>query len=147
MKGRTHSAETKMKISLALMGENNPNFGNKLPIETKTVISEAMKGKNLGKLHSSETKLKMSLAKKGIVKTEEHKEKIRRTCKGLNIKKLFVYSNDPVSNEKILYKCFDSCGDAAKELNVGNYTISRYLNKGKLLQDKWLLYSNPISCE
>lgn len=134
MFGKTHTTETKNKMSLALTGRDHPNFGKKLSIEAKAVISEGMKGKNTGKLHSAETKNKMSLAKKGIKKSIEHKEKISIACKGLNLKKVFVYSNDPVSNEISLFKIFDSCSAAAKEFNVRDYTISRYLDKNKLFQ-------------
>jgi group I intron endonuclease len=144
MKGKIHSAETKMKISLAMIGKNNPMFGKSHSEEIRALISLMMKGKNLGKLHSSETKLKMSLAKKGLVKSAEHKEKISKSCKGLNLKKVYVYSIDSVSNEKILSKCFNSCNDAAKEYNVKSYTISKYLDKNKLFQNKWFLYRNPI---
>jgi len=60
-------------------------------------------------------------------------------------KQVFVYSFDSVSNERIFFKSFNSCLDAAKELNTSKSTISRYLDKGKLLQDKWFLSTSVLS--
>jgi len=60
-------------------------------------------------------------------------------------KKVFVYSFDSLSNETIFYKSFNSCSDAAKELNTSNSTISKYIDKGRLFKKKWLLFSNAIS--
>lgn len=108
MFGKTHSTETLALMCESKKAENHPMYGKSHSSETLLKISEAMKGKNLGKLHSPETKEKMSLAKKGIAKSAEHKEKIKRACKGLNTKKVFVYTKDPVSKYITLYKCFDS---------------------------------------
>lgn len=114
--GYKHSPETIEKLSRRSLTE-----------EHKRKISEAIKGKNLGKSHSPETLRKMVLA-----------------SKGKNNKKVFVYTKDPVTNKTILYKCFDSCSDAAKELKRANSAISRCLDNGKLLQKKWLLYSKAL---
>src|ERR1019366_6517539 len=69
---KPHTEEWKEKVSTALSGENNPNFGKPLTDETKQKISESMIGKNngennpmFGKKHSEETLNKMSEAKKG----------------------------------------------------------------------------------
>jgi hypothetical protein len=70
--GKTHSEESKKKISDANKGEKNPMYGKKLSEETKKKLSEAMRGKyegenhpNYGKKLSEETKRKMSDAQKG----------------------------------------------------------------------------------
>ena len=73
-----HSEETKRKISLAISGENNPNYGKHTSEETRQKISEALSGSkhpmhgkrgqahyNYGKKHSEETKRKISLATSG----------------------------------------------------------------------------------
>ena len=76
-KGKTLSEETKRKISEAKKGEKHPNYGKTFSHseETKRKMSEAMKGENhpmygktpwnKGKTHSEEAKRKMSEAKKG----------------------------------------------------------------------------------
>ena len=66
--GYKHTEESKRKISEALKGENNPNYGKTLSKETRKKISETLKGENhqmYGKTHSEETKKKMSEALKG----------------------------------------------------------------------------------
>jgi hypothetical protein len=57
-KGRTHSDESKQKISEAKKGDKNPNFGKP--------------GTMLGKITSDETKQKISEAKKGIKYVKKH---------------------------------------------------------------------------
>ena len=74
-KGRTFSAETRAKLSLAAKG-NKANKGKTHSEETKTKMSLANKGKTSGfkgKTCSAETRAKMSLAKKG--KTSGNKGK------------------------------------------------------------------------
>jgi len=58
---KPHSEETKRKISEALKGEKNHNYGKPPSQETRRKIGEAQKGKTL----SEETKIKMSEARKG----------------------------------------------------------------------------------
>ena len=77
--GKTHSKETKRKLSVINSGENNPGFGKHHSEETKRKLSIAVSGKKnhcFGKHHTAETKRKMSLAGVGRPKSEEHKRKI-----------------------------------------------------------------------
>ena len=64
MYGQTHSAEARKKISEALKGENNPNYGKKNP-ELSKRNSQNIGPNNpfYGKHHSEETKRKMSLSR------------------------------------------------------------------------------------
>jgi hypothetical protein len=62
--GKSHSEETKRKISEKLSGEKHPMYGKSHSEETKRKISEAHKGK-IGRLHSNETKRKMRESNKG----------------------------------------------------------------------------------
>lgn len=65
MYGKTHSVETREKMSEAMTGENNPNFG-------KTGENSP----NFGKNHSSEARAKMSAIKGGgtiYVYSKDHK--------------------------------------------------------------------------
>jgi group I intron endonuclease len=82
-------------------GYNHRGGGSKgsLSEETKTKISNTLKGKCCGENHpmyrkhwSEETKQKMSVAKKGKCHSEEHKLHIRESCKNMN--KGRVYIND-----------------------------------------------------
>jgi group I intron endonuclease len=66
--GKPLSDETKMKLSAAKSGENNPNYGKTPSDETKKKLSAALSGENhplYGKTHSDETKMKMSAALSG----------------------------------------------------------------------------------
>jgi len=93
MKSRKHTEESKRKISEALSGKNNPNFGKPLSEETKRKISESQKGeKHHGywKLLSEEHKRKLSEAKSGMnhprygkTLSEEHKRRISESQIGV----------------------------------------------------------------
>lgn len=50
MKGKKHSDQSKQKMSLAKLGDNNPKYwsGKTMDDETKAKISESRKGKNMG---------------------------------------------------------------------------------------------------
>lgn len=80
--GVSCSEETKQKISKlakarCLFGENNPNFGNIMSEEAKARISAANKGKK--RSFTEEHKQKIAAGLKDKPKTEEHKEKCKRT--------------------------------------------------------------------
>jgi hypothetical protein len=99
--GAIVSNETKIKMSGAHKGENNPMFGKtqsdeskkkmsgahkgkKLSDETKKKIGEAKKGNThmLGKTLSEETKKKLSDARKGKTHSDETKKKMSEARKG-----------------------------------------------------------------
>ena len=101
MLGKTHSEETRRKMSEAQKGENNHMYGKKLSKETRRKMSEAQKGENnhmYGKKLSKETRRKMSEAHKGkglgnrsggmLGKThsEETRRKMSEAHKGLKHK-------------------------------------------------------------
>lgn len=64
--------ETKLKLSKALSGENNPRFGISLSDELKSKISKSLTGNT----KSAETNLKRSNTHKTLIKSEEHVEKL-----------------------------------------------------------------------
>jgi hypothetical protein len=70
-KGRTHSEETKAKMSAVKKGRTHST-------EAKAKISATQKGKT----HSEETKAKMSATQKGRTLSEEHKVKLSASHKG-----------------------------------------------------------------
>jgi group I intron endonuclease len=78
MCGRTHSLETRKKMSLSKSGEKNPFYGKKLSEKTRAKMSEARSGKKhpfYGKKHSEETLKKMSDVKKGKKHSAETRAK------------------------------------------------------------------------
>jgi len=92
-KGQKCSEETKRKMSEARMGEKNPNYGKTHSEETRRKISfatkKAMKNVPREKLQSwkdkhpsEEAKLKMSKASKGRKKSEETKKRMSEASKG-----------------------------------------------------------------
>jgi len=172
--GYKHSEEALVKISKALTGANNSMYGKigednpmfDLTSSPNTIVkmSKAKKGINrstetrikislalLGKRHSSESLAKMSEAKTGKnhpnfgkFLSEETKTKTK-ISKAL-IKKVFVYSLDPTSNQIILHKSFNSYLDTSKYFNCSKRTLFNYMDKNKLYKGKWLLLTNENSC-
>ena len=76
-KGRTHSLETKAKMSVAQKGRTHSP-------ETKAKLSALNKGNQnwVGRTHSPETKAKLSAAAKGKTHSPEAKAKISAAIKG-----------------------------------------------------------------
>lgn len=81
-KTKEWSEYTKVKQSKSMLGENNPNFGNKWNDEQKEKASKSKKGKKLEDLIGEEkaklAKEKMSKSQTGRKHPEEVKEKIRQ---------------------------------------------------------------------
>jgi group I intron endonuclease len=117
--GFYHSNDTLLKFKKAKDSENNPMYG---------------------KFHSKETKLKMSKIRKGKLQSKETKLKISLT----NSKKVFIYINDSTLNKKIFFKSFDNFSEAAEYLNCSKRTLSRYIDKNKILNKKWVLFTKDI---
>lgn len=66
--GRTHSAETRLKMSLAQKGRI-------LTDEHRRNLSDALKGR-VGRVFTDDMRLQMSIACKGRIHLEEHRKKI-----------------------------------------------------------------------
>ena len=78
-KGKQLSEETRLKMSAAHKGENNPLFGKHHSAETRQKMSAAKRGKNL----SEEHRLKMSKSWKGMLWWNNGISSIRsRECPG-----------------------------------------------------------------
>jgi len=109
-----------------------------------------MSGENnhfFGKAHSAENLAKMSAAKKGennpmFGKTFTHSAETRALIAAKIYKKVYVYSIDSISNERILYKSFDSCIDAAKYFDCTKRTTPEYSGRNKLYKKQWILSSS-----
>lgn len=77
---RGHANAHSEAHSQAMKGEKNPMYGRSHSEETKQKISEAAQGRE----HTEETKQKMSEAHKGKTFSEEHKQKIAEAMTGEN---------------------------------------------------------------
>jgi group I intron endonuclease len=64
IKEKTHSYETKQKISKAMTGKNNPMFGKRHTDEIKRLLSKMRMGKSIP--HTDETKKKISESLKKV---------------------------------------------------------------------------------
>ena len=130
--GFTHSEGTKVLIGLTL----------------SKIDRSAEKNPFYGKIHSPDSLVKMSEAKFGTKnpmfgRTGENNPKFGKTGENHpKSKKVFVYSFDLETKEIILHKCFGTCTEATKFFNCSNSTISKYLDKNKLFQNKWILTSS-----
>lgn len=126
MYGKTHSTETRIKLSKLISGENHPNYGKTHSAETKAKMSKAQSGENhplFGKSHSEDTLAKISIAKGGGT--------------------IYVYSLD--QDKSALINSFPSARKAGKHFKVCHKTILKYVNSGKVFKEKWLLSITLIS--
>lgn len=117
--GKTLSEETKIKISKATKGENNPRFGVIISEETRDKISRSNKGKTShmkGKNHSEESKMKMRESSKGKIVSKETKEKISKSKKGIPFSKLTCSHCNKVGGKGAMKRWhFDNCKHKVKD--------------------------------
>lgn len=90
--------------------------------ETRARLSEALKGKNIGRTASAETRQKMSAAHKG-----RSYNKGRITPANVRKKLQDSPSNKEVTNGKQVWK---SMSEAARSLKVDRTTVMRWVRKG-----------------
>jgi len=112
------------------------SLGHKHSEETKSLISQAQKGRIL----SAETKALMSQARAGKILSTKTKEKMSLA----KFKKIFLYAKDLDSNELILYKSFDNYTETTIYLNCSKRTLYYYVDKNKLYKNKWILATSLI---
>ena len=115
--GRTHTEETKKKMSLSRTGENNPLYGKTHSVDSK----ELMRQKALGRKHSSETIDKMS-------KTHGNPVNIYEKCSSEGFK---------------LIGSFVSPRKAANFLGMSGSIIIKYMQSGAIFKDRYK-FSNKI---
>jgi len=131
--GFNHSEGTKVKLSKINKAENNPMFGRSHSEETKALMRKNHSRWMLGRTLSSDTISKMIKARSGENNANFGK-----------YKKVYVYSLDSVSNEKTLYKFFNSSLETALFFNCTRRTISRYLDKNTLYKNVWVLSTSEL---
>jgi group I intron endonuclease len=136
------SEETKSKMSLAQLGKTHT-------LETRQLMSEAKKGTlnpMFGKTTSEETKVKLSLALKGPngplsgVPRSVETVKLMRTNHP-HTKRVYQYDLDRLT----LISQFDSIRQAAEFVGVSRGYLTRCLNKGELVHNKWFFSLKALS--
>lgn len=113
----------KQKLRERNSGENHPMYGKHLPESTKKRISESKQGEKnnfYGKRHSEETKRKMREANSGANNSRS--------------KKVFQYDRQ----EKYIRE-WESITSIALTYSVGQTTIMRYCQSGKLFLNEFIL--------
>lgn len=131
--GQIVSEETRLKLSIASRGENNPMFGRTHSVDTKAMISQVHKGKTFN--HSEETRKKISDASSKHRHPESTKLKIGELkSKSYTI----VYPDGRLEEIKNLTKF-------CREQNLDQGNMSSVAN-GKSLQHKgYKCYHTPES--
>ena len=135
--GFEHSEELKKKMSDALKGSKNPNYGKTFSEETRQKMSDANRGKRLSE--GQKKKISETLKGKYVAEnnpmygkhlSEETKRKISEAFKG---------KNNPGATAIIIdNKCFDTRKEAAGFVGVNPATIrNRILHKTKWLDYKY----------
>lgn len=102
-KGKHLSAETRLKLSEARKGENNPFFGKHFSEEHRQKIAAAKRGENnpfFGKHLSEETRKKLSEALKGKHPSAETRQKLSEANKGNHNVKGKLWWNNSISNKR-----------------------------------------------
>ena len=159
--GHITTEETKMKLSNAMKGENNPNFGKHIPNETKLKMSASAKGRVswiIGKHHSEETRQQISRSNKGKLKSMESRARMSQAKRGKpstrkGIKNLSPIAGDKISASKVKFNKNDIIeifslideklpySKIGKMFNVSAATISNIKN-GKIKFYKKLMGDN-----
>lgn len=134
-KGKSHSEESKQKISNTKKGKPGTWIGKTHSEESKIKMSQSAKGRKL----SIETKQKMSEFHTGKNKSEETKQKMRDNAKGIGNNYLLYLKKTGLPHARsktILQFSLDgsfikewiNAGEAARELNLSYKLISACAN-------------------
>ena len=131
--GKIASEETKKKMSEAKKGDKNYLFGKTLSEETKQKLSEAQRGDKshwYGKTHTEESRQKMSRAQLGKTHTEESKQKMSEAQLGEKThKSKRVYQYDLEGN---FIGSFGSNAEAARYIKQKDCSSINRCVHGKL---------------
>lgn len=123
--GKSHTLETRQLMSETRRGSNNPMFGKTTSEETKVKLSLALKGPN-GPLSGVPRSVKTI--------------KLMRTNHP-HTKCVYQYDLDRLT----LISQFDSIRQAAEFVGVSRGYLTRCLNKGELVHNKWFFSLKALS--
>lgn len=138
---RKHNEYTIKHLKQVLSGVNSPNYGKKITLEKRQLISERLKGDknpNFGKKISQEIKLKISktMLNFDVIKRTEINKKISNSLKqynnisnNKNRKKIGQYNLD-----NNLISVFNSISEASQKIGIDRMSISKCCN------DKYVNY-------
>lgn len=140
MYGKTHSLETRKKLSEIMSGKNHPFYGKKHSMETRKKMSESAKGKTF----SIETRRKISEAQKGKKIPLETRKKMSKTRTGMKCPPEHNFKMSLIQRGKGLFKFTG----VHLEKRVHHerkcwYSIIKYDNRAKSLGS----YEDPLSAE
>ncbi len=123
--GKTHSSETRKKIS-------DSQLGKKHSAETIKKISIGNKGKLLGSVFSEEHCRKISESRKGFKQSEETKQKISFAFKGSKHPRAKIILDTQTG---VFYHCVFEASEAygIKKTTLTSWLNGRYLNKSNLI--------------
>ena len=125
--GSKHSLETKTLMSIKLKGKNHPFFGKTLSEETRINISESLKSSLI---------FKKSVKSRSKIKTKETKLKMSLRTKGVRVKVFDLENN--------LIKEFPTMISLALYLGISTRTVGRYLDND-IPYKNYIFKSNLIS--
>ncbi len=139
-KGKPLSEKTKLKLSNLFSGELNPFWS-----KTHSLASlDKMRKSKLGELNPMYKKPKskeflehMYKDRSGVNNPMFGKPKSAETLEKIS-KKVYVYHG----NTKEFIKCYDSMGNAVKDLRIANETIKKYLDRNKVYKEKLFFFLN-----
>lgn len=123
--------ERRQRFKELMSGENNPNFGKPLSVETKEKLRTALKGRVI----TEESRKKTSETMKGVPKSAETRKRMSEAQKGHSAPKgkdsKKAIAIDQYDKEGNFIKSFGSIKDAANEIGCQSSGICFCL-KGKI---------------
>lgn len=146
-----HSDETKQKISEAVSGINNVNYGKHLTESTKRKLAEAHSGKKnhfYGKHHTSKTK-ELLAEKNSIIKVpygSTARKKVISTYKRSAKQKNIVFS---LNDEQLMHLLSGNCHYCGQEpSNVQKYRNGNFIYNGidRINNNDGYTEENSVSC-
>jgi hypothetical protein len=132
-KGKTHTDETKKKMSLMRQGELNSNYGNIYSPETRIKMSNSQKGKFV----SQETKNKLSKAHQNRTYSEDRNAKVSASLTGRklspeHISNMSKAAKGPRPNRRKEYKLISPDGNFTHITDLKTFCQDNDLNYGSM---------------
>jgi group I intron endonuclease len=146
-KGKTHTEETKILMSIARKGSKNPFYGNKHSEASKELIRKSKIGKkqSIETREARSTTLGQPIYLYKINKDLNLEVELSKINPLLHKDKLIPNSAITASdNSVLLEKQFKSLRKLGEYLGVSHSTISSYLNSGKVFKGLYKITKYPL---